>query len=79
MISSHRYLLFDAHQKCFGILASRTGVEPRLVGVAAVKEKQPIVIQRNLAAWIARYRSLKTHGYAYWTFSGRVFPALISN
>jgi hypothetical protein len=38
-------------------LASRTGVEPRLVGVAAVKEKGPIVIQRNLAAWIALYRT----------------------
>jgi hypothetical protein len=25
--------------------------------VAAVKEKRPIVIQRNLAAWIALYRT----------------------
>jgi hypothetical protein len=38
------------------MLASRTGVEPRLVGVAAVKEKRPIVIQRNFAVWIALYR-----------------------
>jgi hypothetical protein len=37
-------------------LASPTGVEPRLVGVAAVKEKRPIVIQGNFAAWIALYR-----------------------
>jgi len=36
-------------------LASRTGVEPRLVGVAAVKGKRPMVIQCNLAAWIALY------------------------
>jgi hypothetical protein len=34
-------------------LASRMGVEPRLVRVAAVKGKRPRVIQRNLAAWIA--------------------------
>ncbi len=27
--------------------------------VAAVKEKRPIVIQRNLAAWIALYRTLE--------------------
>ena len=40
--------------------------------VAAVKEKRPMVIQRNLAAWIALYRTLKTHGNAYWTFNGRV-------
>ena len=38
-------------------LASRTGVEPRLVGVAAVKEKRSIVIQGNLAAWMALTRS----------------------
>ena len=39
--------------------------------VAAVKEKQPNVIQRNLAAWIALYRTSRTHGNAYWTFNGR--------
>ncbi len=32
--------------------------------VAAVKEKRPIVIQWNLAAWIALYRSCRTHGNA---------------
>jgi len=53
------------------ILASRTGVEPRGAGVPAVKEKGPIVIQENLAAWIARYRTLRTQGNAYWTFNGR--------
>jgi len=37
-------------------LASRTGVEPRLVGVAAVKEKRFTVFQRNFAAWVALYR-----------------------
>jgi len=46
------------------ILASRTGVEPRGAGVPAVKEKGPIVIQENLAAWIARYRTLRTQGNA---------------
>jgi hypothetical protein len=51
-------------------LASRTGVEPRLVGVAAVKGKRPIVIQGNLAAWIALYRTSRSHGNAYWTFNG---------
>jgi hypothetical protein len=55
------------------MLASRTEVEPRLVGVAAVKEKRPVVIQRNLAAWIALYRTLRTHGNAYWTLSGLLF------
>ena len=39
--------------------------------VAAVKEKRPIVIQRNLAAWIALYRTSRTQGNAYWTFNGR--------
>ncbi|MDX6575044.1 MAG: hypothetical protein QOE96_997 [Blastocatellia bacterium] len=39
--------------------------------VAAVKEKRPIVIQRNLAAWIALYRSSRTHGNRYWTLNGR--------
>src|SRR5688572_29307632 len=38
--------------------------------VAAVKEKRPNVIQRNLAAWIALYRIRRTHGNAYWTLSG---------
>jgi hypothetical protein len=38
--------------------------------VAAVKEKGPIVIQWNLAAWIALYRTSRTHGNAYWTFNG---------
>ena len=38
--------------------------------VAAVKEKRPMVIQRNLAAWIALYRTSRTHGNAYWTLSG---------
>ena len=52
------------------MLASRTGVEPRLVGVAAVKEKRITVIQRNSAAWIALYRTLRTHGNAYWSFNG---------
>jgi hypothetical protein len=36
-----------------------------------VKEKRPIVIQRNFAAWIALYRTSRTHGNAYWTFNGR--------
>ena len=39
--------------------------------VAAVKERRPIVIQWNLAAWIALYRTSRTHGTAYWTFNGR--------
>ena len=80
------------------VLASRTGVESRRVGiaavkesatsrkwilgktvgvpygsrtrVAAVKEKRPIVIQCNLAAWIALYRTSRTHGNAYWTLNG---------
>src|SRR5713226_9064653 len=39
--------------------------------VTAVKERRPIVIQRNFAAWIALYRTLRTHGNAYWTFNGR--------
>ena len=30
--------------------------------VAAVKEKGPIVIQRNLAAWIALYRTYEDSG-----------------
>ena len=29
-----------------------------------------MVIQRNLAAWIALYRSSKTHGESYWTLNG---------
>jgi len=33
-----------------------------------VKEKRPIVIQWNLAAWMALYRIWRTHGHAYWTF-----------
>ncbi len=40
--------------------------------VAAVKEKRPIVIQRNLAAWIALYGTSQTHGNRYSTFNGRV-------
>jgi len=36
--------------------------------VAAVKEKRPIVIQRNFAAWIALYR-MSTQGTAYLTCS----------
>jgi hypothetical protein len=40
--------------------------------VAAVKEKRPMVIQWNYAAWIALYRSSRTQGNAYWTFNGRV-------
>src|SRR5687767_6928608 len=51
------------------------GSRPR---VAAVKENGPIVIQSNLAAWIALYRSSRTHGYAYWTFNGPCFPLGIS-
>ncbi|MGH9956767.1 MAG: tetratricopeptide repeat protein [Pyrinomonadaceae bacterium] len=39
--------------------------------VAAVKEKRPIVIQWNFAAWIALYCTLRTHGNPYWTFNGR--------
>jgi hypothetical protein len=39
--------------------------------VAAVKERRPIVIPRNFAAWIALCRTLRTHGNAYWTFNGR--------
>jgi hypothetical protein len=39
--------------------------------VAAVEEKQFTVIQRNSAAWIALYRTLRTHGNAYWTRNGR--------
>src|SRR5258705_5639548 len=35
--------------------------------VAAVKEKRPIVIQRNLAAGIALYRTYRTHRNAYST------------
>ena len=35
-----------------------------------MKEKRPIVIQRNLAAWIALYRTLQTHRYCYWTLNG---------
>ncbi len=35
--------------------------------VTAVKEKRPIVLQRNSAAWIALYRTSNTHGNAYWT------------
>src|SRR5437867_1858931 len=38
--------------------------------VAAVKEKRPIVIQWNFAAWIALYRTLRTQENAYWTLSG---------
>ncbi len=41
--------------------------------VAAVKEKRPIVIQGNLAAWIALYRTSRTQGNAYWTFNGPAF------
>jgi hypothetical protein len=40
--------------------------------VAAVKEKRPVVIQKNFAAWVALYRTPRTHGNAYWTLSGRV-------
>src|ERR1043166_9593414 len=39
--------------------------------VAAVKEKRPIVIQWDLAAWIALYRTSRTHENSYWTFNGR--------
>ena len=42
--------------------------------VAAVKERRPIVIQWNLAAWIALYRTSRTHGNVYWTFNGRAMP-----
>jgi hypothetical protein len=38
------------------------------------EEKGPMVIQRNLAAWIALYRTSRTHGNAYWTFNGRATP-----
>ena len=43
--------------------------------VAAVKEKGPIVIQRDFAARIARYRTRRTHGNAYWTCIGRAHLA----
>jgi hypothetical protein len=56
----------------FGIFGVSYGSRTR---VAAVKEKQPIVIQRNLAAWIALYRTSRTHGNAYWTLNGRAFSA----
>jgi len=36
-----------------------------------VKEKRFTAIQTNFAAWIALYRTQKTHGNAYWTFIGR--------
>jgi hypothetical protein len=42
-------------------LASRTGVEPRLVGVTTVKETRFTVIQKNFAEWIALYRTSRTH------------------
>ena len=59
---SYRRILQNAED--FGVpYGSRTRV-------AAVKEKPPMVIQRNLAAWIALYRTLRTHRYAYWTLSG---------
>jgi hypothetical protein len=35
--------------------------------VAAVKAKRITVIQRNFAAWIALYRTSRTHGNSYWT------------
>jgi hypothetical protein len=35
------------------MIASRTEVEPRLVGVAALEEKLVTVIQGKFAAWIA--------------------------
>jgi hypothetical protein len=45
--------------------------------VAAVKEKGTVVIQLNLAAWIAIYRNLRAHGNAHWTLSGLVFLWLV--
>jgi hypothetical protein len=39
--------------------------------VAAAKEKRITVIQGNFAAWIVLYRTLRTHGNAYWTLNGR--------
>ena len=45
--------------------------------VAAVKEMRPIVIQRNLAAWIALYRTSRTDGNAYWTFNGPAFSVAV--
>jgi hypothetical protein len=53
------------------LLASPYGNRTR---VTAVKEKRFTVIQRNFAAWIALYRTSKTHGNCYWTFNGRAFP-----
>ncbi len=44
--------------------------------VAAVEEKRPIVVQRTFAAWIALYRTSRTHGNAYWT---RVFRGCVSS
>jgi hypothetical protein len=42
--------------------------------IAAVKGNRLfIVIQRNFAAWIALYRTWRTHGNAYWTFNGPAF------
>jgi hypothetical protein len=46
--------------------------------VAAVKEKRPIVMQRNLAAWMALYRTLQTHEYCYWTLNGRAKDYFLS-
>jgi hypothetical protein len=47
--------------------------------VAAVKGKRAVVIQGNSAAWIALYRTSRTHGYAYWTLNGRARSAGFPN
>jgi hypothetical protein len=47
--------------------------------VAAVKEKQSTVIQRNFAAWIALYRICRTDGNAYWTLNGLAFAVAVNS
>src|SRR5260370_17510757 len=46
--------------------------------VGAVKETRFTVIQGNLAAWIALYRTCRTHGNSYWTFGRGSFVRLPS-
>jgi hypothetical protein len=49
--------------------------------VATVKEKRPIVILWNFAAWIALYRTLQALGEllldVYWTFNGRAISVAV--
>ena len=37
------------------------------------RQERAKVIQGNLAAWIALYRTSPTERNAYWTFNGRAF------